>query len=218
MAPKPKFTREQIVDTAVNVIRDSCAEAITAQEIARRLGTSTRPVFTYFNTLTELRAAAVQRARELYNACAERGLAMSPAFKGYGMAYIRFATEEPSLFRLLFMQKTEQAHLLDYIDQEGHLPAVRQAVMDAFQLDPPQADWLYENMWVFAHGMAALCASGAVRFTEEEIAEKLGMMCRSLLIALHMPADSRTEIVPGKDVAMPGSAASYMHPDTSAKP
>lgn len=211
MAPKPKFTREQIVDTAVDIIRDSDVKSITAQEIARRLGTSTRPVFTYFDTLEALRAAATQRARECYNAYAERGLATIPAFKGYAMAYIRFAAEEPSLFRLLFMQKSEH-RLLDYLDQEGHLPVVRQAVMDTFHLEAAQAEWLYENMWLYAHGLAALCASEAVRFTEQEIAQRLGTLCRSMLIGMHAPADQRTEVIPGAAVVIPGSVEAYMHP------
>ncbi len=213
MAPKPKFTQAEIVETAVDIIRDSSVKAITAQEIARRLGTSTRPVFTYFNTLEELRTAAALQARQLYNAYAERGLAMKPAFKGFAMEYIRFATEEPSLFRLLFMRKSRQQSLIDYLDQEGHLAVVRQAVRDTFHLEAAQADWLYENMWPYAHGIAAMCASEAVQFTQQEIAERLGTLCRSLLITLHMPKDERTGIVPGDGISPMGSVEDYMHPN-----
>lgn len=212
IAPKPKYTKEQLVETAVDIIRENSVSAITAQEIAKRLGTSTRPVFTYFNTLEELRTAATLKARQLYNTYAERGLAMTPAFKGYAMEYIRFATEEPSLFRLLFMSKSRQQTLLHYLDQEGHLLVIRQAVRDTFRLEEAQADWLYENMWTYAHGIATLCASEAVQFTEGEIAEKLGTLCRSLLIALHMPKDERTGIVPGVGISLPGSVEEYMHP------
>ena len=44
MPPKAKFTRQEIIDRAP-------LEAVTAQELASVLGTSTRPVFTYFRTL-----------------------------------------------------------------------------------------------------------------------------------------------------------------------
>lgn len=210
MAPKPKFTKEQMVDTAVDIIRDGSITAITAQEIARRLGTSTRPVFTYFNTLEELRRAAAHRARQLYNAYAERGLQMTPAFKGYAMEYIRFGKEEPSLFRLLFMSKSGQQSLIEYLDREGHLGRIRRAVMDTFHLGEEKADWLYENMWLYAHGIATLCATGAVEFTEAEIALRLGTLCRALLISLHASKDDRTQIIPGTNVAMEGSVEEYM--------
>ena len=211
VAPKPKFTKEQIVETAVDIIRTSSVEAITAQEIARRLGASTRPVFTYFDTLDDLRAAAAERAKQIYNAYAERGLKMTPAFKGYAMEYIRFAAQEPSLFRLLFMRKSQTRSLIEYLEQEGHLHSVRQTVMQSFGLDAAQADWLYENMWLYAHGIATLCASEAVVFSEGEIAGRLGALCRSLLITMNMPKDVRTGIVPGSDVTMPGTIEDYIH-------
>ena len=48
MPPKAKFTRQEIIDAAVDIARRAPLEAVTAQELASVLGTSTRPVFTYF--------------------------------------------------------------------------------------------------------------------------------------------------------------------------
>ena len=59
MPPKAKFTRQEIIDAAVDIARRAPLEAVTAQELASVLGTSTRPVFTYFRTLEEVRAAKV---------------------------------------------------------------------------------------------------------------------------------------------------------------
>ncbi len=210
MPPKAKFTRDEIIDAAVDIIRDSSIEAITAQELGRRMGSSSRPMFTWFNTLEELRAAAKERARSIYNEYAERGLAMTPAFKGFAMEYVRFAGEEPSLFRLLFMRRGEPMNLLEFLDREGHLQPIRETIMETFHLDRAQADWLYENMWLYAHGIAALCASEVVQMTETEISEKLGTLCRGLLMSLHTPRDERTAILPGRETLMPGSVEDYM--------
>lgn len=210
MPPKPKFTKEQIVAAAVNVIRDSSVEAITAQEIGRRLGTSTRPMFTYFDTVEELRQAATDAAWQLYDERAQQGLSLTPAFKGFAMAYIRFASEEPSLFRLLFMRKTEPISLPAFLGREGHRDTVLDAVSETFHVDRDQAQWLYENLWIYAHGIAALCASEAVSFTDEEVASKLGTMCRGLLMAQRAGADERTAVVPGFNVVMSGSVDDYM--------
>nr|MDD6335267.1 TetR/AcrR family transcriptional regulator [bacterium] len=209
MPPKAKFTKEEIVAAAVDIIRTSNVEDITAQALAKRLGTSTRPVFTYFSTLEELRAAATEEARRIYNTYAERGLAMTPAFKGFAMEYIGFAIQEPSLFRLLFMRKAKTMSLFEFLDREGHLYPIRQAVQATFHLDQEQADWLYENMWTYAHGIATLCASEVVSFTREEISEKLGSLCRGLLMNLHAPKDPRTAVMPGKDTVIAGSMDDY---------
>lgn len=212
MPPKAKFTREDFVDAALGIIRTQSIDRITAQSVAQALGTSTRPMFNYFHTLGELRDAAAQKARALYNVYAERGLAMTPAFKGFAMEYIRFAMNEPSLFRLLFMRKAETESVAMFLDREGHLEKILDAVTETFHIDRAQAMWLYENMWIYAHGMAALCASEVLRFTDAEISERLGVLCRSMLSALRMPQDDRTKIVPKPWQAMPGSVEDYIAP------
>ncbi|MBQ9620990.1 MAG: TetR/AcrR family transcriptional regulator [Atopobiaceae bacterium] len=210
MPPKPKFTRDQIVACALDVIRTESAEAITAQEMGKRLGTSTRPMFTYFDTVEELRQAATDAAWQIYDERARVGLSLTPAFKGFAMAYIRFAIEEPSLFRLLFMRKAEPMSLDEFLGREGHLDTILDAVEETFYIDRDQAFWLYKNMWTYAHGIAALCATEVVDFTDEEVAEKLGTVCRGLVMALHAPADERTAIVPDEGVVMPGSIDDYV--------
>lgn len=212
MPPKAKFTREDIVRAALDIIRERNAESITAQAIAEKLGTSTRPMFNYFRTLGELRAAAAEQARALYNSYAERGLAMTPAFKGFAMEYIRFAMDEPSLFRLLFMRKASAESVATFLDREGHLEKILDAVTETFRITRAEAMWLYESMWIYAHGMAALCASEVMRFTEAEISERLGVLCRAMLSALHMPEDARTRIVPKPGQEMPGSIEDYIAP------
>ena len=210
MPPKPKFTREEITDTAVDVIRESSLEAITAKAIGDRMGTSTRPMFTYFSSLEELREAALERAWEIYNSYAERGFSRTPAFKGFAMEYIQFAIDEPSLFRLLFMQKAENMTLRDFLNREGHLDLILTTISENFHIDQEEAAWIYENLWLFAHGIGTVCATGVVRFSNEEIAEKLGTLCRGLLMILHSPKDERTSIVPESGIEIPGTVESYM--------
>ena len=209
MPPKPRFTREDIVNAALDIIRERDIEHITAQAIAKKLHTSTRPMFNYFSTLEELRTAAAEQARLLYNEYAEKGLAMTPAFKGFAMSYIKFAIEEPSLFRLLFMRKTENADMFAFLDNEGHLNTVLEAISETFGLDSEKSMWLYGNMWLYAHGIATVCASETMRFSDEDIAQRLGLLCRSLLISMNFPNDERTGVVPKNDFEMPGKVEDY---------
>ena len=85
MPPKPKFTKEQIVSVALDIVRDGNVEAITAQEMGKRLGTSTRPMFTYFDTVEELRQETTDAAWRLYDERVQQGLSFTPAFKGFAM-------------------------------------------------------------------------------------------------------------------------------------
>lgn len=146
MPPKAKFTRQEIVEAAVDIARRAPLEAVTAQELASVLGTSTRPVFTYFRTLEEVRAAVVEEAGKIYGQYVERGLSMNPPFKGYGMETIRFAREEPNLFRLLFLCRRDTA---EFPPTENHSADIRRAIRDTFSLTDAEADELHRHLWIY---------------------------------------------------------------------
>ncbi len=211
MPPKFKVTKEEIVSAALDILREQGVSAITAQAIARRMGTSTRPMFNHFATVEELRQAAIEQARALYNQYAEAGLEKTPAAKGFALAYIIFAMEEPSLFRTLFMQKSEEMSLRDFLRREGHWNQLIQSAQDTFKIGRADAAWLYENMWIYAHGLATLCASEITRFSTCELAERLGQVCRSLLASFALPYDARTGIIPQKGATIPGQIEDYKH-------
>ena len=162
MPPKAKFTRQEIIDAAVDIARRAPLEAVTAQELASVLGTSTRPVFTYFRTLEEVRAAVVEEAGKIYGRYVERGLSMNPPFKGYGMETIRFAREEPNLFRLLFLRRRDTA---EFPPTENHSADIRRAIRETFSLTDAQADELHRHLWIYVHGLCTLIRHGRERRT-----------------------------------------------------
>ena len=103
MPPKAKFNRNEIIDTALCITREQGIEAVTARELGNRLGSSARPIFTVFNSMDEVKELVILKSKELYGQYVEEGLNQETAFKGVGIAYIRFAIEQPKLFQLLFM-------------------------------------------------------------------------------------------------------------------
>ena len=54
MPPKPKFSRDEIVQAALALVSEKGAEALTARELGMRLGSSARPIFTVFKGMEEL--------------------------------------------------------------------------------------------------------------------------------------------------------------------
>lgn len=84
MPPKPKFTREEIVAAALQVVRTRGLEALTTREIAAELGTSTRPIFTYFESMEQVRAEVRKAAEKIYLDTIEEGLSKPIPFLGVG--------------------------------------------------------------------------------------------------------------------------------------
>ncbi len=45
MPPKAKFTKEQVISAALDVVESEGADALTARKLGEKLGSSARPVF-----------------------------------------------------------------------------------------------------------------------------------------------------------------------------
>ncbi|MBQ8798678.1 MAG: TetR/AcrR family transcriptional regulator [Lachnospiraceae bacterium] len=210
MPPKPKYTREELIESALELTKESGIDAVVARNLGNKLGVAPSTVFTHFESIEEIRQAVLEAARKLYNGYVEEGLRMTPPMKGFGVQYIRFAIEEHNLFILLFMQKREGLKMVDFIVNEGHYERIIQAAQKDFSLEREQAELLYHNMFTYAHGIAAMSATGVCSFSLEEISLMLGMTCRSMLIGMKVPRDEREKTMPRLGVSMQGSVESYM--------
>ena len=75
MPPPVKFRKEDIVSAALDLTREKGIGAVTAREVARALGVSVGPIFTWFETMDQLRAEVCGAAKSLYREYLEHGLA-----------------------------------------------------------------------------------------------------------------------------------------------
>ena len=103
MPPKAKFTKEQIILAALEITRRSGIRAVTAREVGMQLNVSTRPIFTYFSSIDELKNAVLQKAKEIYRSRILLGLQDSAPFLCVSKEYLRFAVEEKHLYKLIFL-------------------------------------------------------------------------------------------------------------------
>ena len=118
MPAKAKVTREMIVDTAFAVARETGAETISARTVSERLHCSTQPVMYHFATIEELKRTVYAKADQYHSDYLMRiKKPQKGAALGIGMNYIRFAIEEPHLFRFLFQSDYfNGSTLLELID------------------------------------------------------------------------------------------------------
>lgn len=175
MPPKAKFSREEIIAAALEIARTQGIEAVTARELGRVLGSSARPIFTVFQSMDEVLEEVLKGARDIYRQYVEQGLSETPAFRGVGMAYIRFAIEEEKLFSLLFMSEQKPVDSIEQILMliDESYDAILRSVEEYYHLKREAAEWIYEHLWIYSHGIAALCATGMYDFTEKEIEKQL---------------------------------------------
>lgn len=183
MPPRAKFSRDEIVETALAIVRKDGIQALTARALGEKLGSSTRPVFTVFQNMEEVQDEVLKAARALYKGYIDRGLQETPAFRGVGRQYILFAIEEPKLFQLLFMAEQERipelGEVLMLIDESYE--RILASVEISYGLTGSDAKRLYQHMWIYSHGIASLCASKMCHFSGEEISGMMAEVISSLI-------------------------------------
>ena len=183
MPPKAKFTKEEIINAAIDIVRAHGLSTLTARALGTKLGSSARPIFTTYRNMEEVQQDVIQSAKRLYNQYIKKGLEQTVAFKGVGTAYILFAIKEPKLFQLLFM--TQQSAVPDVMEVlpllDESYEEILTSVQNLYALEESTAKWLYRHLWVYTHGIAVLCATGMCRFSETEISTMMTEVCLGLL-------------------------------------
>lgn len=184
MPPKAKFTRETIIDTAFIITQEQGIDAVTARELGKCLGSSARPIFTVFASMEEVKELVILRAKELYQQYVEEGLKNELPFKGIGLAYIRFASEQPKLFQLLFMsvfsKDLDISSILPILDE--HYDRTLQSIQEPFYLEKEPAQRLYQHLWIYTHGIATMIVTGLCSYSMEQIEENMTEIVTGLLL------------------------------------
>lgn len=183
MAPRIKFTKEEIVAAAVDVVRKSGIDALTARELAAKLNVSPRPIFTHYDSMDELKRDVYEKAKEEYKTYIENGLKAPVPFLGVGQQYIRFARKERELYRLLFLTKPDgviggAGKALAYSQE-----LVRESIMRIYHLDAFEADCYFRDLWLMAFSFATLIVTDECPYTDEEISAVFSEVSLSILKA-----------------------------------
>lgn len=168
MAPKNKFTREEMIEGAVRVVRAKGINAFTAKALADELGVSTQPVFTCFHTIEEAKHEVRLAAERLYDNYVTEGLHMEIPFLGFGMQYIRFAKEEPELYRLLFLTTQGDDNNSVTVALQHSQDLVRESLQQTYHMDAKTADRYFRDMWLVVHSLATLVVTDGCSYSEQE--------------------------------------------------
>ena len=183
MPKKVFYTKEYIIGVALQLVREEGIQNLTARAVAKRTGCSVCPIFSAFENMEELQRAVVTAARKVYDEYVDSGLKNPLPFKGVGEAYIKFAVSEPKLFQLLFMNDDAVRNLDTVLPSiDGNYDKILQSVKDQYGMSDKNSYKLYKNLWVFTHGIAAMCATRTCEFSVDEISEMLTDVCMSLLV------------------------------------
>jgi hypothetical protein len=177
MPAKSKFSAQDIINAAFEIARTEGEENCSARAIAQKLKSSTMPIYSCLNSMSELDEAVLQKAIEVlveYETKSRTG----DVFLDMGIGYIMFAKNEKHLFRMLFLSgKREGKEESKKRFREYILGALLEALKGFEPLEgftEEQRMGLIDRMWIFCHGLAMLLNNAIIDdIDEKQVSEML---------------------------------------------
>ena len=171
MPPKCRFTREEIIQAALDLTAEKGVGALTARSLAQRLGSSAKPIFGLFANMEEVQQEVVKAANLRYQEYLRQDMSAGryPLYKASGMAYIRFAREQKELFKLLFMR--DRTHEEKAAGDE--LEALLGLIQKNMGLSRDDAYRFHLEMWIYVHGIATMIATAYLEWDMDFISAAL---------------------------------------------
>lgn len=171
MPPKFKFTREEIIQEALDLTRKNGISAVTARALGERLHSSVKPIFGQFKNMEEVQKEVLKASYDL--SCTRMQELMEsgeyPPYKASGIAYIRFAKEEPELFKLLYMRDRSN----ESFDDKIYMKPLMEEVQKNLDLSEDDAYLFHLEMWIFVHGIAVMTATSYLEWDMDKVSEVL---------------------------------------------
>ena len=164
--------RRALLDEALATIRAEGVDGVTLREIGARLGVSRTALYRHFADkralLTAVATDGFRTLRQQLVAAWEEGGAGRAGFEAMGVAYVRFAVDNPSHYRVMFG---------GFVDPQPREPELAVEAAGAFQalvdaLATLQRDALVRGddtvlmarfVWGVVHGVAMLAIDGHLR-------------------------------------------------------
>jgi AcrR family transcriptional regulator len=156
--------RDEILDAATGLLLDiGHAKAVSIRAVAESVGVTPPSIYLHFQDKDALLDAVCARYFEKLDEEMQRVSAMQPStvevLRAQGLAYVRFAIENPELYRIATMGEWKSNSSVDAALVSSafeHMCATVKALMAEGVFPPGDASGIALELWSAAHGVAAL--------------------------------------------------------------
>ncbi len=189
MPPKAKVTKKMILNTVLDITRETGFETVNARSIAGKLQCSTRPIFTCYENMDELKKDFLDFAYKFYEQYVSdySNHANVASILVLPLSYIEFAREETHLFKLLFINDmdllmVEAKDFYKEVDNEKRA----KIFSDTIGIDLEHGKVIFLDLFLYTHGIAVLTATNKL-LLDRNSAEKMVTNLLSALIRQEKP-------------------------------
>lgn len=168
--------RVSLVVAGLELLAERSADDLSLREVARHVGVSATAVYRHFPDKQALLSALAYEGMEqlgrLQRAASDKAGGGLDGFTASGATYVRFAVENPALFRLIFAS-APPISLLDATPDKVGL-AMRGLREDIAALMPAHLPAAARrraalHAWSLVHGLAMLILDGQIDYDADEV-------------------------------------------------
>ncbi len=182
MPPKPKFSKEEIINAAYELVESGGASALSARELGKKLNSTSTPIFTFFRSMDELKNEVLKKVQREFSEYISGAIDYTPSFKEYGMRFIRISSEKRNLYDLICQNGNISTKAKSSNEFGKMVSVIVNEVVDMFGISRENAEKLFDRMTVYANGII----HGKKTVSEDEISIQISEICRSLVISYYI--------------------------------
>ncbi len=165
MPPKIKYTKEDVVKAALGVVEENGLSSLSARSVADRLGSSTAPVYQYYESMDELALDVMKEIKQALVDYASRPYT-DRVFLNMGTGIALFAGEHGRLYRAFLMESDSYHDIVNDFYERLETDLVKDGRF--VSLSDIERHELLAKMWTFTHGLASLICVGLIKDCSQE--------------------------------------------------
>jgi AcrR family transcriptional regulator len=162
--------RQATIDTAIQIVAERGIEALTLREVSQRIGVSRMAPYRHFENKSALLAAVAEEGfammyRYLQQTLTESPPEPLPRLQKLGIAYISFATSQPTHYRLMFGSLAVDRSIYPELHSTAAknynllLQSVREC-QEAGSICNDNPQEIAQMLWSLTHGLSMLIIDG----------------------------------------------------------
>lgn len=188
MSKNVTITKEMILASAFDIVREKGLEGISNRELAKKLNCSIRPIYYQFQNVEELyNELYIEIEKYFYRFLMDNMNDDMPKYKQVGINYIKFAKEEKEFFKILFMSEVDLG-LSDFIAKDMEdFKELSKLIKISTNLNDEDIESFHIKMWIFSHGLATLVASSTINISDKQLKQLLSLEFQALMLLKENP-------------------------------
>ncbi|MBV9514313.1 MAG: TetR/AcrR family transcriptional regulator [Mycobacteriaceae bacterium] len=206
-----RVSRQALIEAGIRLLERDGADALQARRVAAEIGASTMAVYTHFGGMTGLiDAIAAEAFTRFAKALTEVPHSDDPVadFFAMGVAYRRFALDNPQRYQLIFGISSPEAitrhradltvtgsvsnHAANSLSFDALLTVVRRMIAAGRMRDDGEAA-IAGRLWSLVHGAVMLEMAGFFGHADHGLTQILGPLTVDVLVGMGDDREKTTE-------------------------